>query len=177
MVSQLLWTLVGSGQGGSQVKSVQLNVNGKPFIPAGSAANPVQNQSQASYGPATGASATAAGQPVYYLDSAGDVYSDRVGVAGVAGKQTLSRQDRRRVHADRGLPRRQVPGRPGATANCTSARSTARSRAQPGSGYTTLSWDPTDNLWTTTGANDADLRVPHRREPRTAGRRGRSWSP
>jgi len=24
---------------------------------------------------------------------------------------------------------------------------------QPGAGYTTLSWDPTDNLWTTTGAN------------------------
>ena len=49
----------------------------------------MQNQAQAEYGPATGVSATAAGQAVYYLDSAGDVYSDRVGVAGVAGKQTL----------------------------------------------------------------------------------------
>jgi hypothetical protein len=153
MASQLLWTLVGSGQAGSQVSSVQLNVNGKAFAPSGSSGNPVENQSQASYVPATGASATAAGQLVYYLDGAGDVYSNRVGVAGVAGQQTLV--------AKIGLGYSQV-------AVSQDGKYLAALRGgelwigpvhgplqpQQGSGYTTLSWDPTDNLWTSTGANE-----------------------
>jgi hypothetical protein len=151
--SQLLWTLVGSGQGGSQVKSVALYANGKPFIPAGGGANPVQNQAQARYGPATGVSATAAGQVVYYLDSAGDVYSDRVGVAGVAGKQTLV------AKIGAGYTRIAVS---------EGGRYLAALRddelyigpihgpltRQQGSGYMTLGWDPSDNLWTTTGAGE-----------------------
>ena len=151
--SQLLWTLVGSGQGGSQVKSVALYVNGKPFIPAGGGANPVQNQAQAKYGPATGVSTTAAGRAVYYLDSAGDVYSDRVGVAGVAGKQTLV------AKVGAGYTQIAVSGDGKYLAalrdeelyigpiNGPLAR-------QQGSGYMTLGWDPSDNLWTTTGADE-----------------------
>ena len=153
VASQLLWTLVGSGQAGSQVTSVVLIVNGKPFYPSGSTANPVETQSQASYGPATGASAATAGQLVYYLDSAGDVYSNRVGVAGVAGKQTLVAkigagygqiavsQDGKYLAALRGQELYIGP------IHGPLAR-------QQGSGYTTLSWDPNDNLWTTTGTDE-----------------------
>jgi len=152
--SQLLWTLVGSGQGGSQVKSLTLYVNGKPFIPAGGGANAVQILAQAEYGPATGVGATAAGPVVYYLDSAGDVYSDRVGVAGVAGKQTLVAkigagytqiavsQDGKYLAALRGDGELYIGPINGPLAR------------QQGSGYMTLSWDPTDNLWTTTGADE-----------------------
>ena len=151
--SQLLYTLVGSGQGGSQVRSLTLYVNGKPFIPPGGGANAVQILAQAEYGPATGVSATAAGQVVYYLDSAGDVYSDRVGVAGVAGKQTLV------AKLGAGYTQIAVSGDGKYLAalrdeelyigpiNGPLAR-------QQGSGYMTLSWDPSDNLWTTTGADE-----------------------
>ena len=90
---------------------------------------------------------------VYYLDSAGDVYSDRVGVAGVAGKQTLVAklgagytqiavsQDGKYLAALRDEELYIGP------INGPLAR-------QQGSGYMTLSWDPSDNLWTTTGADE-----------------------
>jgi Lipoprotein LpqB beta-propeller domain/Sporulation and spore germination len=151
--SQLLYTLSGSGQGGSQVRSVALYVNGKPFIPAGGGANAVQILAQAKYGPATGVSATAAGQEIYYLDSAGDVNSDRVGVAGVAGKQTLV------AKLGAGYTQIAVSGDGKYLAalrdeelyigpiNGPLAR-------QQGSGYMTLGWDPSDNLWATTGAGE-----------------------
>jgi hypothetical protein len=151
--SQLLWTVVGSGQGGAQVKSLALYVNGKPFIPAGGGANAVQILTQAKFGPATGVSATAAGQAVYYLGSAGDVYSDRVGVAGVAGRQTLVAkigagytqiavsEDGKYLAALRDEELYIGP------INGPLAR-------QQGSGYMTLGWDPSDNLWTTTGADE-----------------------
>jgi hypothetical protein len=154
MESQLLWTLVGSGQGGSQVTSVALAVNGKPFYPSDSPVNQVEIPSQASYRPATGASATAAGQLVYYLDSAGDVYSNRVGVAGVAGQQTrvtkigpgytqiAVSQDGKYLAALRSNGDLYIGPLHG------------RLERQQGSGYMTLSWDPTDNLWSSTGADD-----------------------
>jgi len=153
MASQLLWTLVGSGQGGSQVTSVDLIVNGKQFYP-GSTDNPVETQSQATYRPATGASPAAAGQRVYYLDSAGDVYSNLVGVAGVAGQQTrvaqigpgykqvAVSQDGKYLAALRG------------NGDLYIGLIHGKLEKQQGSGYTTLSWDPTDNLWSSTGAND-----------------------
>jgi hypothetical protein len=152
-MSQLLWTLVGSGQGASQVHSVELIVNGKPFYPSGSPVNPVQNLAQATYRPATGASETAAGQPVYYLDSAGEVYSNRVGVAGVAGQQT-------RV-AKIGAGYTKI-----AVSKDGTYLAALRDNElyigpvhgplvrQQGSGYMTLSWDPANNLWTTTGLNE-----------------------
>ncbi len=156
VASQLLWTLVGSGQGGSQVQFLELTVNGKPYYPVGSGANPVQNKSQASYGPAdsasaTGASATGASQVFYYTDSGGDVYS-RDGV-GATAKQTLIvklgagyskiavSKDGKYLAALRGGELFIGPIR-GPLAR------------QSGAGYATLSWDPTDNLWATTGNSD-----------------------
>jgi hypothetical protein len=155
MASQLLWTLVGSGQGGAQVTSVDLIVNGKQFEPA-STNNPVETLSQASYGPATGAGATAAGQLVYYLDGAGNVYSNSVGVAGVAGQQT------RVTTIGPGYSQIAVSQDGKYLAALASGNGDlyigplhgGRLLKQPGSGYTTLSWDPTDNLWSSTGAND-----------------------
>ena len=151
--SQLLWTLVGSGQVGSKVKAVALIVNGKSYYPSGAPGNPVQVLAQAGFGPATGASTTAAGQPVYYLGTDGDVYSTQVGGAGVAGRQTLV--------AKVGAGFRQI-------AVSADGKYLAALRngelymgplhgplvRQQGSGYATLSWGPTDNLWTTTGANE-----------------------
>jgi Lipoprotein LpqB beta-propeller domain/Sporulation and spore germination len=154
VASQLLWTLVGSGQGGSQVKSVQLIVNGKPFYPSGSSVNPVENQSQASSGPATGASATAAGRLVYYLDSTGEVYSTSVGVAGVAGQQT------RVAKIGVGYTQIAVSADGRYLAALTGAGELwvgpihGRLARQQGSDFVTLSWDPTDDLWATTGTQE-----------------------
>jgi len=152
--AQLLWTLVGSGQVGSQVKAVELIVNGKPYLPSDAQANAVQTLSQASYGPATGASTTAAGRPIYYLGTDGDVYSTEVGVAGVAGKQTLVTKigtgyTKVAVSADgKYLAALKASG------ELYMGPLNGPLQRQQGSGYATLSWDPTDNLWTTTGANE-----------------------
>jgi hypothetical protein len=141
VMSQLLWTLVGSGQGGAQVESVELIVNGKPF---GSAANPVQTVSQAKYKPASNADPT-----FYYLGGAGELYSQ----AGVTRKQ---------------VPIAKIGAGLTQIAVSKDGKYLAALRKggalfigpvggplvqQPGTDYTTLSWDPTDNLWTTTGAN------------------------
>ena len=151
VTSQLLWTLVGSGQGGSQVDSLELIVNGKPSYPAGTAANPVQNKSQASYGPAADASTTSASPLFYYANSAGDVYR-RDGV-GATAKQTLI------VKLGAGYSQIAVSAdgkylaalRGGALFIGPVAGPLAH---QTGAGYATLSWDPTDNLWATTGNSD-----------------------
>jgi Lipoprotein LpqB beta-propeller domain/Sporulation and spore germination len=155
VVSQLLWTLVGSGQGGSQVESVQLNVNGKPYYPPGSPVNPVLNQSQASYGPATGASGSRAGQLVYYLGSGGEVYSNRVGVAGVAGQQTrVAKIGVGYTQIAVSKDGRYLAALRGASGDLFMGPIGGPLLRQQGSGYTTLSWDPSDNLWTTTGTNE-----------------------
>jgi hypothetical protein len=141
VMSQLLWTLVGSGQGGAQVESVELFVNGKPF---GSAANPVQTVSQAKFKPATNA-----GPTFYYLGGAGELYSQ----AGVNGKPVPI------AKVGAGLSQIAVShdGKYLAALGSKGALFIGPIRGplvrQPGAGYTTLSWDPTDNLWTTTGAN------------------------
>jgi hypothetical protein len=141
MASQLLWTLVGSGQGGSQVEFVELIVNGQPF---GSAVNPVQNVTQAKYKPATDAGST-----FYYLGSAGELYSQ----AGPTGKPVPI------AKIGAGLSQIAVSkdGKYLAALGNNGALFIGPIRGplmrQPGAGYTTLSWDPTDNLWTTTGAN------------------------
>jgi hypothetical protein len=141
VMSQLLWTLVGSGQGGAQVQFVELIVNGQPF---GSAVNPVQNVTQAYYKPATDT-----GKTFYYLGSAGEVYSQD----GVTGKPMPI------AKVGAGLTQIAVSkdGKYLAALGNGGALFIGPIRGplmrQPGAGYTTLSWDPTDNLWTTTGGN------------------------
>jgi Lipoprotein LpqB beta-propeller domain len=141
VASQLLWTLVGSGQGGAQVQFVELIVNGQPF---GSAVNPVQNVTQAHYKPATDVGST-----FYYLGSAGELYSQD----GVTGKPMPI------AKVGAGLTQIAVSkdGKYLAALGNGGALFMGPIRGplmrQPGAGYTTLSWDPTDNLWTATGAN------------------------
>src|SRR5262249_2195125 len=131
------WTLSGSGQGGPAVQSVELYLNGKPWIPRGSQENPVQRQSR--HQPPDGAS-----HAFYYLDGAGN----------------LLRRD--------GTARKPAQGAPLCT-GCTQTAFSPRSRSvgalgggevsigpvggklvkRDGAGYTTISWDPNDNLWAT----------------------------
>jgi hypothetical protein len=139
--SQLLWTLVGSGQVGSQVNAVELIVNGTPF---GSAANPVQTVSQARYKPAPDT-----GKTFYYLGGAGELYSQ----AGVNGKAVPI------AKVGAGLSQIAVShdGKYLAALRSNGSLFIGPIRGplvrEPGASYATLSWDPTDNLWTTSATN------------------------
>jgi hypothetical protein len=140
--AQLLWTLIGPGQGGSQVQSVELFVNGQPKYPPGNSQGiPVQHQSEAIYHPATGASSA-----FYYLDSTGHLWSRdgvdgkqaQIAKIGTGYSQIAVSSDGKYLAAlrDGSLYMGPVDG-------------PLVKRA--GSDYATISWDPTDNLWTTSG--------------------------
>jgi hypothetical protein len=139
--SQLLWTLVGSGQGSSQIDSVELTVNGKQYYPESSPQNSVQIQSQAKFWPPTGAS-----PDFYYLDTAGELYSRN----SVTGKQARLGKI--------GAGYTQIAVSPGGN-EVAALRNGAlfigpvggRLTRQQGNGYATLSWDVNGNLWATTG--------------------------
>jgi hypothetical protein len=148
--AQLLWTLIGSGQGGSQVQTVELLVNGQPKYPSGNSQGiSVQHQSEASYWPAAGSSGA-----FYYTDSAGylcsrkDVSGNQVQIAkvGTGYSQIAVSPDGKYVAALRGgsLYLGPVNG---------------RLAKRQGSGYTTISWDLTDNLWTTSSGQILTFRA------------------
>lgn len=147
--AQLLWTLVGSGQGGSQVQSVELIVNGQPKYPGNSQGNPVQHLAEAMYQPAYGASST-----VYYLDSAGYLTSrnlatgkeQQIAKVGVKYSQIAVSPDGKYLAALRegSLYVGSVDG---------------PLAKRQGSGYTTMSWDRADNLWTTSGGQILTFRA------------------
>jgi hypothetical protein len=147
--AQLLWTLAGSGQGATQVQSVELLVNGQLKYPGNSGGDPVERQTEASYWPATGASAT-----FYYVDSAGYLCSRD----GVTGKQVQI--------AKIGTGYSQVAVSPDGKylAALRDGSLYIGSVDGPlvkrqGSGYTTISWDPTDNLWTMNGGQILTFRA------------------
>ncbi len=139
--AQLLWTLItGSGQGGSQVQSVELLVNGQPKYPPGNSQGiAVQHQSEASYQPATDATSA-----FYYVDSAGylcrrkGVDGNQVQIAkiGTGYSQIAVSPDAKYLAALRN-----------GSLYIGSVEGPLAKRQ--GSGYTTISWDSTDNLWTT----------------------------
>ena len=138
--SQLLSTLSGQGQGqtGPAVQSVELYLNGKPWIPRGSQENPVQHQSH--YQPPDGAS-----HAFYYLDGAGNLLR-RDGTAGKPVKV---------AHVGTGYTQIAVsPTRHYLAALRGGALYIGpvggRLVKRNGTGYTTISWDPGDNLWATT---------------------------
>jgi hypothetical protein len=142
--AQLLWTLTGSGQGGSAVQSVELSVNGTAWNPPWSQQNPVQHLSQSQYRPPTGSS-----DNFYYLDDGnllarnltqgttatiahlGKDYSQNSQIAvspGPQGSQYLA------ILSDGTLYAGPLGG---------------KLTKQPGSGYASMSWDPNGNLWAT----------------------------
>jgi hypothetical protein len=139
--AQLLWTLVPSGGSGPAVQSVQLSVNGKPYIPLGSDSNPVQQLHQSKYTPASGASSQ-----FYYVDGTGDLLS-RTSSAGEPVKM---------AHIGTGYTQIAVsPDKQYVAALKNESLFTGRLGGQlvqrAGDGYTSLSWDPSDDLWATTG--------------------------
>jgi Lipoprotein LpqB beta-propeller domain/Sporulation and spore germination len=138
--AQLVWTLSESGQSGQSVQSVELEVNGKPWLPPGNTqGNPVQRDSKF-YNPAPGTSKT-----FYYLDASGNVTSSngiratpvRVAHVGTGYTQLAVSPDGKYlalIRKDGDLFSGPLDG-------------TLTKRG--GSLYSTLSWDPNDDLWAT----------------------------
>ena len=139
--AQLLWTLIGSGGSGPAVQSVQLSVNGKPQYPQGSDLNPVQQLHQSKYTPASGASSG-----FYYVDSAGDLLSRtsstdkpvKVAHIGTGYTQIAVSPDKQYVAALK-------------NGSLFTGRTVGPLARRAGDGYTSLSWDPADDLWATSG--------------------------
>jgi Lipoprotein LpqB beta-propeller domain/Sporulation and spore germination len=137
--AQLYWTLVGSGQGAPAVQSVQVDLNNKPWIPLDSGDNPVQHVPQ--YNPPTGASSV-----FYYLDAAGNLWdhdategkAGKVGRVGTGFSQIAVSPDHRFIAALR-------------SGSLFIGPVGGKLAKRDGAGYTTMSWDPADNLWATTG--------------------------
>ncbi len=144
--SQLLWTLSGSGQNGA-VQSVEVKLNGHPWSPPGSQENPVQQKSQSEKAPPTGAS------PVYYyLDSAGYLMSrqgagkpEQVELIGTGYTQLAVSPDGRYLAALRG--------------STLYTGLIGDGLEKRGTGYATMSWDYSDNLWTAQGGQVIMYRV------------------
>ncbi|MGB6617118.1 LpqB family beta-propeller domain-containing protein [Trebonia sp.] len=139
--AQLLYTLIGSGGSGPAVQSVQLSVNGKPWSPRGSDSNPVQQLRQSKYTPANGAYSR-----FYYVDGAGDLLSRvssvskpvKVAHIGTGFTQIAVSPDTQYVAAVK-------------NGSLFTGRVGAPLVRRAGDGYTSLSWDPVDDLWATTG--------------------------
>lgn len=139
--SQLLYTLIGPGGSGPAVQSVELSVNGKPSSPQGPYPNPVQQLPQSKYTPASGASSL-----FYYLDSTGDLMSRtsstakpvKVAHIGTGYTQIAVSPDTQYVAALK-------------NGSLFTGRTVGPLVRRAGDGYTSLSWDPADDLWTTTG--------------------------
>jgi len=139
--SQLLYTLIGSGGSGPAVQSVELSVNGKPWSPQGPYPNPVQQLPQSKYTPASGASSL-----FYYLDSTGDLMSCtsstakpvKVAHIGTGYTQIAVSPDKQYVAALK-------------NGSLFTGRTVGPLVRRAGDGYTSLSWDPADDLWATSG--------------------------
>lgn len=147
--AQLLLTLGGAVQGGlngQAVQSVEVQVNGKPWIPPGAQGNPVQPST--SYHPAAGAS-----DKYYYVDSAGYLTSSpsgggsphRLAKIGTGYSRIAVSPDGNYVAALRhGGLYAGVVGSP---------------LVKRGSGYLSMSWDANDDLWASSGDRIVMFRV------------------
>jgi hypothetical protein len=141
--AQLLQTMIGVGQGGQAVKSIEVQQNGKPWSPPHSQENPVQSKSM--YNPASGVTDSGT---FYYLGSGGAVISQ----AGIQSKP---------VEVEKiGTQFRQIAVSPDgkylAAVNADGDLYTGPLRGalvkRGGTGYTSVSWDPNDDLWATENA-------------------------
>jgi hypothetical protein len=141
--AQLLWTLIPSGGSGPAVQSVELSVNGKPWSPPRSDQNPVQQLHQSTYRPAAGAHSH-----FYYVDSSGNLLSRtsstakpvKVAHIGTGYTQIAVSPDEQYVAA----LKKNGSLFTGRTVGPLVQRA-------GGGGYTSLSWDPGDDLWATSG--------------------------
>lgn len=137
--AQLLSTLSGAVHNGQTVQSVELEVNGKPWIPPGNQGSPVQQSS--TYGVPSGASST-----YYYVDNSGYLTSSSVGSSravrlariGTGFSQVAVSWNGEYVAALRG----------GSLYAGIVGMPLVR---QQGSGYVSLSWDAGNDLWASLG--------------------------
>jgi Lipoprotein LpqB beta-propeller domain/Sporulation and spore germination len=145
--AQLLWTLIGSGQGGTAVDSVELSVNGTPWAPLSSQQNPVQHKSQSRWGPPDGSS-----DKFYYLDDGNLV------VRNLAQGTTTTVARLGKGYYSRNSQIAVSPGPQGSQYAAVLSGGTlyagplgGKLAKEPGNGYVGMSWDPNGNLWATTG--------------------------
>lgn len=140
--AQLLYTLQGAVQGGPNgqaVQSVEIQVNGKPWIPLDGQGSPVQQGT--SYHPAVGPSSA----KYYYVDSSGYLTSstagggaaDRLAKIGTGYSRIAVSPDGNYVAALRG--------------DTLYAGVVGSPLVKRGSGYASISWDVNDDLWATAG--------------------------
>lgn len=134
--SQLLSTLSGAGQGQPLVRSVSLSLNGKPWNPS-TTNNPVQS---------SGAFTAPTGQSdaFYYLDGRGEVRRQPSGAGAAVTAQDI------------GTGYSAIAVSPDGHYLAALRNGTLYTGPlsgplvkREGSGYTTMSWDVNDNLWTT----------------------------
>jgi hypothetical protein len=142
--AQLFSTLSGSNQGQPLVQSVELFQDGKPWIPPNAQGNPVQHDS-GDYSVPAGTSSQ-----FYYLDSSGLLLRRSVagGVVGAPVKVARigSGYSAIAVSSDGQF----LAALRNGVISIGPVGGPLTPRA--GTGYTSMSWDPNDNLWAT-GAN------------------------
>jgi hypothetical protein len=147
--AQLLFTLTDSSQAGSEVKSVELSVNGVPWTPPNSQENPVQQPNQAKYQPPSGGSSA-----FYYVDSSGWLVEQELADGAPTGTPA------RIVRIGTGYS--QIAVSPGLSSQYVAALTSGgvlyagplggRLTRQRGAGYLSVSWDPEDDLWANTAS-------------------------
>jgi Lipoprotein LpqB beta-propeller domain/Sporulation and spore germination len=137
IAAQLLWTLAGSADSQPAVQGIQLSINGKPWPPS---ANPVLTKATSRYAPPTGEAHT-----FYYLDAKGNVLQ-RAGPNGRA--KVILPASAKGPHLSTiavspdgkylaGLINGVIYTGP------VGGRLVSRDSG----GFTSVSWDPSDNLW------------------------------
>jgi hypothetical protein len=144
--SQLLSTLVGSGQTGPAVKTVVVVVNGHTWAPKGSQGNPVQ--STAKFRPPPRAQSGV----FYYLDSAGNLMDQvRPGATPVLIQQGIGKQYSQ-IAISSGLNGPYIAALRGTTLfiGPVGGRLTQRGGS---TGFSSMSWDPNGDLWAATVGN------------------------
>lgn len=150
VTAQLLWTLTGSGNQPA-VQSVVLDVNGKPWGSSGGV--PVQQQSSyRQYEPPSGAQAA-----FYYLDSKGDVWRQS-GATGKPAKVWAVPAKGPQLSAIAVSPDGEyLAGLSGGSVYVGRLGGPLQRRAT--GGFTSVSWDSSDQLWLAGGANPEMLRA------------------
>jgi hypothetical protein len=140
MSAQLLWTLSGSGQSGSVVKSVEVETNGNPWNPPGSQENPVQQLGQAHYLPPTGSSGA-----FYYLAD-GNLMEDN---SSTTAKIARLGKGFSQIAVSPGPPSSQyVAALSGGTLYAGPVN--GKLTKVHGGPYQSMSWDPSGDLWVAT---------------------------
>jgi hypothetical protein len=139
--AQLLWTLIGSG-GTPAVQSVAVYLNGKAWSPPGAGNDPVQQTSQyPRYQPATGSQSD-----LYYLDSMGNVLR-RTSPTGKAIRVFTWTRGQPRLTSIAVSPDQKYLAGLSSDGTVYTGRIGGPLRSRVSVGYSSMSWDDSDNLW------------------------------